>query len=68
MFFEIGKCYQHSGGQMFKILCKTESTLWGTTLVAETNDGTLQPVGWDSEDYATNWFEIPEEKWLKNFS
>ena len=71
MLFEIGKCYKHSAGNMMKILCKAESTVWGTTLVGEqagTRNHSLVPVGWDSEDYTANWEEITHDEWMTNFS
>jgi hypothetical protein len=59
MPFEIGKCYQHTTGRKMKIWCRVETYMWGHTLLAETDDGQLQPVT-DKADGSVNWKEIPD--------
>lgn len=68
MAFEIGKCYEHTCGEMISVVGKVETTLYGECLVAESNYGSdLKPIGTD--DYATaNWTEITKGRWLTSFS
>ena len=68
MKFEIGKYYQHSGlGLKIAVLTDATTTLWGRTLIAETSDNTLRPVGKDDAS-AINWHEIAKSEWEKEFS
>lgn len=66
MRFEIGKCYQHIGTkEMMKIVGIAQTTGYGMTLVAEMAQyADFKAIGWDSDDYAENWMEISEERWL----
>jgi hypothetical protein len=66
MIFKLGKCYHHVSGREIKIVGLAETTVWGSCLVGEGKSGTLYPVG-RSED-ATEWIEITEEKWMKNYN
>jgi len=67
MIFEIGKYYQHTTGIELSIIGELETTLWGKTLIAETNSSDFEAVG--SDIYATtNYVEISKEEWMKNFS
>ena len=68
MKFELGKCYQHTSGEMMSIIGKANTCLYGDVLVAETSDSSsLMPVGTD-DDAAVNWSEITKGKWLSIFS
>jgi hypothetical protein len=67
MVFEVGKFYRHTTGLEYSIIGKLETTMWGKTLIAETNSSDLEAVGEDM--YATvNFEEISREEWMKNFS
>jgi len=68
MTFEIGKCYRHSTGIYMSIVGEVETTMWGTTLVAEaTHDNYgLVPVGKDPAR-AVGWEEVTEEEWTEQF-
>lgn len=68
MPFQIGKYYQHTGGEMMSIVGSVITTAYGKTLVAERNNmSNLTPIGHD-EDAMQNWSEITKGKWLSNFS
>ncbi len=71
MRFEIGKVYQHTSGQMMKIVGEVETTTHGKTLVGEVGDPDrwhdLKPIGHD-EAAAENWAEATEAEWMANFS
>ena len=68
MRFKIGKCYEHTTGKQIKIVGVAQTTLSGMALVAESSDSIeLRSVGGESDDYAVNYKEISEEKWMKNF-
>ena len=68
MIFEVGKCYQHTNGEQMKICGTVDTTLYGNTLVAETNSHTnLEAVGRDKSS-AMNWKEISHKQWMVNFS
>lgn len=65
--FSVGKFYRHTSGKQMAVIGDVTSTQWGETLVAESNKGNLIPVGRDAAS-ATNWVEIDEAEWKKNFS
>jgi len=66
--FEIGKFYRHTTGEEISIIGKVDSTLYGTTLVAESNTyERFKAVGSDASSI-DNWIEISKEEWMKNFS
>ena len=68
MTFKIGKFYRHTSGRCLHILCRQDTTMWGSTLIAEgSHSSNLQPVGGD-EDASANWSEITQQEWLVNFS
>lgn len=68
MVFELGKYYQHAGGQMISIVGIVNTTLYGRGFVAEsTSTANLLPIGMD-RDASANWHEITKGKWLSNFS
>lgn len=71
LFFEPDKYYKHTSGHMIHTLVMAETTLWGTTLLAEQAGEdmyVLTAVGIDSEDYTAGYHEITEEEWNTNFS
>ena len=64
MRFEVGKHYEHSTGKKMHILGEVNSDMYySPCLVAEDLEGNFIPVG-IGEDYAVNWNEIDESKWL----
>lgn len=67
MVFEVGKCYQHSGGGKLSVLCEAKTTVYGDCLVAEDEHGELRPVGMD-EDSTTNYKEMSRDEWMETFS
>jgi hypothetical protein len=68
MIFEIGKFYKHRTGMMLSIVGRLNTTMFGDTLIAETDDNVnFQAVG-STEAYAENYREISEEEWMKNFN
>ena len=71
MIFDVGKFYKHPTGHCLSIICEAETTMWGSTLVAESAGGyigsTLLSVGKD-EVSAQNYHEISKEEWMENFS
>lgn len=68
MKFEVGKYYRHTSGEEMAIVGMVNTTMYGTTLVAESSlQGDLKPVGM-GEDHAVNWVEIPQSDWFKNFT
>ena len=69
MKFEIGKYYKHTTGEIINVLGEITTTLYGNTLIAETNDvyNIFKPVG-KSEECTVNWIEVGREEWMKNFS
>jgi len=72
MKFEPGKYYKQTTGEMLHTLVFAETTMWGTTLVAELSPvegmNTLVPVGSDSDSYTANYTEVTEEEWMTRFS
>jgi hypothetical protein len=63
MIFEVDKYYEHNGGGMLHMLCVTETTGYGRTMLAEEfGSWRIIPCGM-SEDNATNWHEISKEIW-----
>lgn len=62
LVFEIGKTYVHSQGCMMRIVGRVDTLMYKNCLVAEDNEGRLQPVGTDP-DNAQNWKEVnvPDE-------
>ena len=65
--FVIGHFYKHATGQMIHALTTATTTTWGETIIAETSDNKLMPVGNDDGAHV-NWEESTEEEWMKNFS
>ena len=62
MIFEIGKHYEHSGGEMIAIVASATTRMWGDTLLAEhRNDGEITAVG-KTTDHSVNWHEITAEE------
>ena len=68
MIFEIGKFYKHNTGVFLSIVGEAETTMWGKTLVGESNEDAynLIPIGSDKAS-AVNWVEIPKEEWMTQF-
>jgi hypothetical protein len=68
MIFEVGKFYRHNTGHEISIVGRLKTTMFGETLVAESNGSIeLSAVG-STESYAENYKEISEEEWMKNFN
>jgi len=67
MIFEIGKFYRHSTGKQIAVLGELETTLYGKTLIAETDSSHFISVGRD-ETSSENFHEISKDDWMKNFS
>lgn len=68
MKFEVGKYYRHTTGQKLHVLGELETTMWGKTLIGESDwRSELIPVG-QTDDNAVNWSEIDREEWMKSFS
>ena len=68
MIFEIGKYYQHAGGEMMSVVGEAVTTMYGKALIAECSGMfNLKPIGRD-ETSASGWSEITKGKWLSNFS
>ena len=49
------------------MLCSQDTTMWGTTLIAEESGGGLRAVG-DDITSAENYVEIDREQWMEDFS
>ena len=48
MVFELGKCYQHTTGQRFKVIAEVDTYMYGpNVLIAETDKGDFIPLGRD---------------------
>jgi hypothetical protein len=69
MIFEVGKYYQHIYGHKLFVLGELETTMYGKTLMAETDEiyRVFRAVGRDA-DSALNYHEISREDWMKSFS
>lgn len=68
MIFEEGKYYRHTTGVELAIVGKLNTTMFGETLIAETNDNiSFQAVG-STEANTQNYKEISREEWMKNFN
>jgi hypothetical protein len=67
MKFEIGKFYQHTTGHKLHVVSAGLTTMWGWTLIAESDSMGLCSLGGD-EASAVNWSEICESDWMKSFS
>lgn len=57
MKFELGKYYQHSGGQRLHMIALAQTRMYGLALLGEALDGSITPCGLD-ETNAVNWTEI----------
>lgn len=65
--FELGKCYKHSTGEEMYICGIAETMLYGTTFIAETNNGwNLKPITMNDKDACANWVEINKEEFFNN--
>ena len=62
MAFKVGKYYRHAGGVKMHILCAVKTWMYGWSMVSETKNGVLRPVG-IGHGYDTNWEEISREEW-----
>lgn len=68
MRFQVGKYYKNSGGQYMHILCAISTKIYGSTMIAEFNDGSFRPIG-DDETNAINWTELEfVDEWEDQFS
>lgn len=71
MKFEVGKYYKHTIGHTLAILGYLETTMWGKTLIAESNQQgqmtELVAVG-SNESAIANYREITKEEWMENYS
>jgi hypothetical protein len=69
--FEMGKYYEHFGGEKMHIITATKkSDMWfiqpgGKMFIAETREGDLRPCD-GSISSASNWYEITEEIFIEN--
>ena len=68
MKFELGKCYQHTTGHKLAVIGLVDSHLYGSSLMAETNDDNerFMCVGRD-ESATANYTEITREEFRKNY-
>jgi hypothetical protein len=57
MRFQVGKYYKHNGGEYMHVLCALRTAIYGSTMIAEFNDGSFRPVG-DDEANTVNWTEL----------
>lgn len=64
--FEIGKCYQHSGGGPPMFIAGMAATeIHGICFIGEEMDGSLHPISMDdSGDSTIGWSEISKEQFL----
>lgn len=68
MIFEVGKYYRHTTGEELSVVAEVDTTMYGRTLLAETNNSCGFLAVGSTEDHATNYVEITKEEWMKNFS
>lgn len=67
MGFKVGRYYRHTTELIAHVLCEVNTTLYGTTMIAETsNSPYFISLGRDADDFA-NWIETTEEDWMANF-
>lgn len=72
MKFQAGRYYKHNNGKTMAIIGALQTSMWcagpsGFTLIAETSDGKLEPVGSDATS-AENWAEMSRDEWMAQFS